>query len=149
VENHYYYMRTNASNIIGHELYEDFRCHLQALAASLGLSTVSGSLISLYSNGCHQTVHSDCMNGTYGFVYSLTRWDTRNFTGGETLVAKEGAFDQLEPRAHKASTNYWDAFPAHFGQLLLFDDRIAHMVPMIQGTMRPLDARIVLHGHLF
>lgn len=148
VPNHYCYMRAQARNIIGDELFDDFQNHITNYARSIGLQGTTGSFLSIYVSGCHQTTHSDQLNGTYGWVYSLTNWASRTFTGGQTWVAKQGVWDQLEPREHRATTSYWESIEPHFGQLTLFDDRVAHMVPQITGTMDPLQARVVIHGHL-
>jgi hypothetical protein len=54
--------------------------------ATLGSSTRLNPWLSLYVNGCGQTIHNDASAGQMGFVYSLTKWDERNFLGGETLL---------------------------------------------------------------
>jgi hypothetical protein len=38
--------------------------------------------------------------------------------------------------------------PPLYDQLALFDDRLPHMVPVVQGTMNPLEGRVCLTGHL-
>jgi Rps23 Pro-64 3,4-dihydroxylase Tpa1-like proline 4-hydroxylase len=150
VENHYLYLRAFAAGVIGHELYNDFTSYLAKYAREqLGMNTVTGAYLSLYVNGCHQTTHSDQMNGTYGYVWSLTKWDKRTFTGGETLIAKPGVFDQLEPRSHMGQGTYWDIYPSTFNQLLLFDDRVPHLVTPVSGQMDPKQGRCVLHGHIY
>ena len=148
IPDHYCYLRAQAARIIGDDLFADFQSHVNQFARGLGLNGTTGSFLSIYVNGCFQTTHSDQLNGTYGWVYSLTRWDVRKFVGGETYVAKPGAFEELEPRMGRAATSYWECLEPCYGQLTLFDDRVAHMVPMIQGGMNPLEARVVLHGHL-
>lgn len=148
IESHYTYLRAQARHIVGDVLFNDFENHITKYARSIGLQGTTGSFLSIYVSGCHQTTHSDQLNGTYGWVFSLTHWASRTFTGGQTYVARAGAFDQLEPRDHRATTSYWECLEPHFGQLTLFDDRVAHMVPQITGTMDPLLARVVLHGHL-
>jgi hypothetical protein len=42
----------------------------------------------------------------------------------------------------------YDLIPAHFNQLLVFDDRIVHATPTIEGTMDPMDGRIAMVGHI-
>jgi hypothetical protein len=42
----------------------------------------------------------------------------------------------------------YELIPAHFNQLLVFDDRIVHGTPVIEGSMDPLEGRIALVGHL-
>lgn len=145
----YSYNRIHADDVLGIELYDDFQNYLRMFARQLGFHNVTGSLLSFYRSGDFQSTHSDMKNGSLAYVYSLTDWANRKFTGGETLVARPDIFDKLEPREHRSYQSYWEEYAAHFGQLLLFDDRLAHMVPTIQGTMDPLDARVVIHGHIY
>lgn len=145
----YTYIRSHAQDIIGHDHFDLFQQHLVQHAVSLGFGHVTPPLLSIYVNGCYQSTHSDMMNGSIAYVYSLTRWDTRKFDGGETLVAKDRIFDKLEPREHRGWSSYWESYPGHFNQLLLFDDRLAHAVVPISGPMDPLEARIVMHGHIY
>ena len=148
VDNLYAYLRADMRDIVGPHLFADFMLHMRNLATSLGYSQVADPFLSIYINGCHQALHSDMMNGSLAYVYSLTHND-RKFTGGETLVAKENVFDNIIVREHRGMPSYMEVHPPIFNQLLLFDDRLAHMVPTIIGTMNPLDARVVIHGHIF
>jgi hypothetical protein len=149
VRDTYAYLRTSADRLLGHDLVQAFTNALVAYSGQhFGIKLVTWPFISIYLNGMGQGVHNDACNGVYGYVFSLTRWDQRRFTGGETLVGKLGEFDALEPRRPRAVLSYFDSYPAHFGQLLLFDDRYPHVVPTVIGAMDPLDARVVLHGHI-
>jgi hypothetical protein len=148
VKNHYAYWRCQAAKLIGDDLYQDFRHHLLQYAKSIGFTSLTGSYLSIYTHGCHQRVHSDMHNGSAGFVFSITNWASRTFTGGETMVARENIFDKLEPREHRGATSYFESIPSEFNQLTLFDDRLAHYVTDVQGTLDPLQARIVIHGHI-
>ena len=42
----------------------------------------------------------------------------------------------------------YELIPAHFNQLLVFDDRIVHATPTIEGSMDPIEGRIALVGHI-
>jgi hypothetical protein len=110
---------------------------------------VTWPYLSLYVAGCQQGLHNDAKNGRFGYVYSLTRWDERNFLGGETLIFKEQDYvgSAFITRAH-AGTGIYDLGEARFNRLLLFDDRMLHAVPRLEGTMVPQEGRLVLHGHI-
>src|SRR4051812_10149399 len=83
----YLYLRTNSPTIMGEELMGRFIQKLNHWAtATLGLSTTTYPWLSLYVNGCGQTIHNDSLAGSMGYVYSITKWDERNFLGGETLL---------------------------------------------------------------
>jgi hypothetical protein len=150
VPDQYTYFRTEPANIFGASLANSFRDRLSSWALeTLGLPRLSGITLSLYSNGCGQGLHNDAENGQLACVYSLTRWDHRRFSGGETLILKPENYWQTE-RSERAGagTDFLDMIPARFNQLLIFDDRLVHGVERVQGTMSPVEGRIVLHGHL-
>jgi hypothetical protein len=63
------------------------------------------------------------------------------------LRAKQPS-EGLEPRQFKVWRGYFYVIPPLFNQLLLFDDRLAHMVPVVQGTMNPVHGRLCLTGHV-
>jgi hypothetical protein len=144
----YCYLRTDASKVLGKDLVDDFTTRLEELCRSElnGVSPLSPWL-SLHLNGMRHEIHNDSCNGVYGYVYSLTR-NPNGFSGGQTCVAREQVFDALEPRRPSGWRKYFDVFPPVYDQLILFDDRLPHMVPVVQGTMDPLQGRLCLTGHL-
>lgn len=112
----------------------------------LGLVPVFEPKLHLMINGCSLSLHSDFHNGAMGYVYSLTRWDGRKFTGGETLLFRDGIPNYK--RHHVHGETLYELIPARFNQLLVFDDRIVHATPRIEGSMDPREGRIALVGHL-
>jgi len=144
----YGYLRTDAIKVLGADLVDDFLTRLEALCDS-ALNGVAprSPWLSLHLDGMRHEIHNDSCNGVYGYVYSLTR-NPNAFTGGQTCVAREQVFDALEPRQPKAWQGYFEVIPPIYDQLTLFDDRLAHMVPVVQGTMNPLEGRVCLTGHL-
>ena len=88
-------------------------------------------------------------HGPWAFVLSLTEWEARKFTGGETMLIRPEVL------------NYWSNFdsaavvergslvrlvPAEFSRLTVFDPRLPHGVPAVEGTHDPREGRLVLHG---
>jgi hypothetical protein len=53
----------------------------------LGCRAISPPWLSVYIDGCEQRFHTDAWHGPWAFVLSLTDWDTKEFTGGETQVS--------------------------------------------------------------
>jgi hypothetical protein len=144
----YTYLRTSPEKVVEPELARRFFDYLRQAAFDLwGLGKTTWPYLSLYVTGCHQGLHNDARGGRLGFVYSLTRWEERRFAGGETLLFREGPWD-VELTIAKATQSFYELIPQNFNQLLVFDDRIPHAVPRIEGTMAPSEGRIVLHGHL-
>jgi hypothetical protein len=146
----YTYLKTDPLKVIPQQLVVRFMQRLNSWAiATLGLSTKQNPWLSLYVDGCGQTIHNDAANGQMGFVYSITKWDERNFLGGETQLFRPGNYWETDRITRSgAGTAFYEKIPARFNQLLVFDDRIIHGVETIQGTMDPLRGRVVIHGHL-
>jgi hypothetical protein len=146
----YTYLRTSPEKVLPRALVERFIAKLRALALyRFGLADVTWPYLSLYVAGCQQGLHNDSKNGRFGYVYSLTRWDERKFQGGETLIFKEqDYFGSAAVTRANAGLGLYDLVPARFNRLLLFDDRLLHAVPRLEGTMVPQDGRLVLHGHV-
>jgi hypothetical protein len=146
----YTYLRTNPANIMSESLIAAFLTRLNAWAmGTLGLSTELQPWLSLYVDGCGQGLHNDSMNGQMGYVFSITKWDEKNFLGAETLLFRsENYWETGRIKSSGAGVSFYDKVPSRFNQLLVFDDRVIHGVQMLQGTMDPLEGRVVLHGHL-
>lgn len=143
----YTYLRCDPHRLFGDALNR-FMTHLRAWSAkTLGITAVSSPSCHLYVDGCGQGLHSDFHNGVFGWVYSLTRWEARQFQGGETLIFRDG--NPNYKRHHVSGEALYELIPARFNQLLVFDDRIVHCVRPLQGTMDPREGRIVLNGHFF
>lgn len=146
----YTYLRTSPEKVLARPLVERFLSKLRALALfRYGLGQITWPYLSLYVAGCQQGLHNDSRNGRLGYVYSLTLWDERKFLGGETLIFKEqDYFGSAAITQANAGLGLYELVPARFNRLLLFDDRLLHAVPRIEGTMVPQEGRIVLHGHV-
>jgi hypothetical protein len=146
----YTYLKTDPLKIMPRPLIDRFMQYLNQWAINtLGLSTQLNPWLSLYVNGCGQTLHNDAAAGQMGFVYSLTKWDQRNFLGGETILFHPNNYWQTERiKSSGAGTSFYDLVPSKYNQLVIFDDRVIHGVQTLQGTMDPLCGRVVLHGHL-
>jgi hypothetical protein len=146
----YTYLRTAPECVLPREPLNRFFAKLKAMATfRFGLTQVTWPYLSLYVAGCQQGLHNDATNGRLGYVYSLTRWDERRFQGGETLIFREQSYvGSAAITRPSAGTGLYDLVPARFNRLLLFDDRLVHAVPRLEGTMAPREGRLVLHGHI-
>ncbi|HWW71485.1 MAG TPA: hypothetical protein VN089_16210 [Duganella sp.] len=143
----YTYLRTVPQQVIPEPLFGRFMQHLrQWCIDNVGLIPMGVPNLHLMVNGCTLGLHSDFQNGTWGFVYSLTRWQGRKFSGGETLLMRDGV--PSYKKHHVQGESLYELVPARFNQLLLFDDRIVHGTQTIEGGMDPLEGRIALVGHL-
>jgi hypothetical protein len=143
----YTYLRAPPQSIFPKDLYGKFVRHLREWCAqNLGLAPMNSPYLHLMVNGCRLGLHSDFHNGTWGYVYSLTRWQERRFVGGETLLMRDGI--PSYKKHHVQGDGLYELVPALFNQLFIFDDRIVHGTPTIEGSMNPLDGRIALVGHI-
>ena len=81
--------------------------------------------------------------GPLAFVLSLTRWEERAFTGGETTIMQPHVLDYW--RGFDSSTglerpDVYQDVPPHFNQLTLFDARLPHGVRRVEGERDPRGA---------
>jgi hypothetical protein len=144
----YTYLRTQPEKVIQRTSVESFLGLLRSWSTqTMGLARISWPYLSLYLNGCRQGLHNDAKNGRFAFVYSLTR-DERRSTGGETIVLRRG--DPFLRGLGKASahTAFYELVEPRFNRLVVFDDRMVHGVQLVEGTMDPIEGRIVMHGHI-
>jgi hypothetical protein len=143
----YTYLRAESRGVFPRELFDRFMQRLRLWCMeNLGLLPVVAPNLNLMVNGCRLGFHSDFHNGTWGYVYSLTRWEGRRFSGGETLLMRDGVPSYKKLHVHGEAL--YELIPAHFNQLLVFDDRIVHATPTIEGNMNPSEGRIALVGHI-
>jgi hypothetical protein len=143
----YTYLRAASKEAFPEELFNRFMKHLRSWCMdNLGLVPMDVPLLHLMVNGCRLGLHSDFHNGAWGYVFSLTRWQERKFSGGETLLLRDGVPSYKKHHVH--GEVLYELIPAYFNQLLVFDDRIVHATPTIEGSMDPQDGRIALVGHI-
>jgi len=115
----------------------------------LGCRGISPVWLSYYVDGCRQELHTDSPHGPWAFVLSLTRWETRQFTGGETMILQPHVLDfwrGFDQQRGWEATQLQTLVEPHFGRFTVFDPRFPHGVRAVQGTRDPCGARIVLHG---
>ena len=145
----YTFLRTSPDKVIGRELLERFHAALTAWSWKvLGLGNVTYPYLSLYVDGCQQSVHNDATNGRFGYVYSLTR-DVRETKGGETIVFHEGdLYRSSLTNMTGGRGGLYEMIESRFNRLAVFDDRMPHGVNRIEGSMDPVHGRLVLHGHI-
>ena len=144
----YTYLRTSPEKVVPRALVDHFYAALSQWAIErLGLACVTWPNLSLYVDGCCQHLHNDSGNGRFGYVWSLTL-DSRRSRGGETLLLREGDLFRDNARRAAAGSGMQDLVTADFNRLTVFDDRIPHGVQRVEGSMDPLDGRVVLHGHI-
>jgi hypothetical protein len=116
---------------------------------TLGCHDVSPPWLSCYVDGCRQELHGDLPHGPWAFVFSLTRWATRRFTGGETLMLREPVLDFWNDFRSERAVEEGElvrAIPARWNRLTVFDPRVPHGVRRVEGTHDPREGRLVVHG---
>lgn len=150
VEDQYTLLRTEAENIFSKKIFQNFTQSLIEFGQKyLGCDGITPPWISYYVDGCKQELHADVPHGPWAYVYSLTPWNKREFTGGETVLLKPSTLDywnHYEEMNGIEMKELTTRIPAHFNQLLVFDPRIPHGVTPVRGVQDPLKARVVIHG---
>lgn len=150
IEGQYSYLRTLARHFFSPHLYRSFLTALEQWGEKhLGCGKCSELWISYYLDGCRQELHADINQGPWSIVFSLTRWQQRGFSGGETVTLQDWVLDywrHLDPAQPLEHKQLLRRIPPQFNQLTVFDSRIPHGVMTVEGTRNPLDSRVVLHG---
>ena len=130
--------RALASQFFSSDLYEQFESSLTAWGQEhLGCSEISTPWISYYVDGCEQRLHSDNPHGPWAFVYSLTDWKARKFSGGETQILSEMTLDywnKTEFRKGVETPQLFDLVEPIFNRLTVFDPRKPHGVSRVSGN---------------
>ncbi len=150
VDGQYTALRTPAWEYFPRKLYDAFHQRLVWWGRrTLGCHDVSPPWMSCYVNGCEQRLHGDLPHGPLAFVFSLTKWNTRSFRGGETLLLRDEVLDFwrgfVSTRAVE-EPEVLEEVPARFNRLVVFDPRIPHGVRRVDGSMDPKEGRLVIHG---
>lgn len=150
VPNQYTLIRTPALEYFPKNLSLELVRHLLAWGReNLGCHSISPPWLSYYVDGCGQDFHADVPHGPWAFVYSLTRWRERRFSGGETMLLKPETLDLWRTQDFDRGQelpDLLDLVEPQFNRLTVFDPRIPHGVRPVNGTRDPRESRLVIHG---
>jgi hypothetical protein len=150
VPGQYTALRTPAYHYFPRAAYEAFHQHLVWWGRrTLGCHDVSPPWLSCYIDGCEQNLHGDVPHGQWAFVYSLTPWRTRRFTGGQTLLLRDEVLDWWSGFTSAGGVEEPDVLrevAPLFNRLTVFDPRIPHGVRRVEGVRDPREGRLVIHG---
>lgn len=151
VPGQYTALRTPAYHYFPAPLWNDLEQHLVAFGRkTLGCHGISAAWLSCYVEGCEQLLHGDVPHGPFAFVYSLTPWERRVFTGGHTQLLRTEVLDWWHHVESNAAVveqaQLVQQVAPKFNRLTVFDPRIPHGVERVAGTMDPRQGRLVIHG---
>jgi hypothetical protein len=150
VPNQYTLLRTPAADYFPKQDFAALERRLRLYAKDeLGCAGVTPVWLSCYVEGMRQELHADVPHGPWAFVLSLTHWDERTWTGGETLILKPQTLDywsNFDADAVVERASLASLTPPKFNRLLVFDPRLPHGVPVVEGVRDPKQGRLVLHG---
>jgi hypothetical protein len=150
IPNQFTYFRTVAIDFFPEDLYRRWRKALETWGKkNLGCAHTIGNWISYYIDGCYQDLHADVPHGPWAYVFSLTQNEHPEFVGGETLLLGKAVLDywaNFSVGVGRGRDQLMQVIPPSFNQLVVFDARIPHGVAHVEGTRRPKNSRIVLHG---
>jgi hypothetical protein len=89
VPDQYTYFRTPGEHYFPAEQRDALMGRLRAWGTEiLGCGAVTQPWLSYYIDGCVQELHCDVPHGPWAYVLSLTDWDHRGFSGGETVMLR-------------------------------------------------------------
>ena len=151
VPGQYTYFRTQAREFFPADLFQELQNAIASWGREhLGCEATTSPWLSYYVDGCRQELHTDSPHGPWAFVFSLTPWRDRTFSGGETLLMSPEVlsywrnWEQFSRGLHHRQI--FTALDAEFNQLTVFDPRLPHGVAPVFGTRDPRRGRLVLHG---
>ncbi len=150
IEGQYSLQRTPAARFFKAPLLKSFYERLLTFGREkLGCAGISPPWLSYYIDGCYQGFHADVPHGPWAYVFSLTPWKNRKFSGGETILLKPEVLDywnELEPGRDVERDQIEQRIAPEFNRLTVFDPRIPHRVERVSGVRDPREARLVIHG---
>ncbi|EIE23883.1 hypothetical protein COCSUDRAFT_28507 [Coccomyxa subellipsoidea C-169] len=150
VPDQYTLLRTPADHFFPEDTYRELEdALLEYGEQQLGCRGISPIWLSYYVHGCRQELHADSPHGPWAFVLSLTQWEGRSFSGGETMIFQPHMLDfwsSFDPARGFEVKDMVTLVEPHFNRLTVFDGRYPHGVRPVEGTRDPLRARLVLHG---
>lgn len=150
VPDQYTALRTPAYLFFPKKVYEQFHNELVWWGRrTLGCHDISPPWMSCYIDGFGQELHGDLPHGPWAFVYSLTPWQQRQFTGGETILLKPEILEYWQSMGATRGLERGDIIqevPANFNRLTVFDPRIPHGVKTVKGVRDLVQGRLVIHG---
>jgi len=100
-------------------------------------------------DGCEQRLHTDSWHGPWAYVFSLTDWESRGFSGGETMILSPNTLDYwrtFTPGEGLEEGEFIHTVEPFFNRLTVFDPRFPHGVREVRGTKDPMKGRLVVHG---
>lgn len=149
VPGQYSLMRTPADAFFPENLYQQIEAQILDFGCrELGCRGISPIWLSYYVHGHRQEFHTDAPHGPFAFVLSLTDFDHRRFSGGETMLLQTQILNfwkNYERRAVELS-DVLNLIPPKFNRMTVFDPRIPHGVRTVEGVTEPREGRVVLHG---
>jgi hypothetical protein len=150
IKDQYTLLRTPAYNFFKPRTYSAFHNAILKYGREvLGCYDITPPWMSCYVEGCSQDLHADVPHGPWAFVFSLTNWQTRTFTGGETWMLKPETLQYWHNFSSLKGVERKDLVtevPAEFNRLTVFDPRLPHGVKEVRGVRDPLQGRLVIHG---
>jgi hypothetical protein len=149
VPGQYTQLRTPAADFFSPADYAELeQCLLEHGQRALGVSGLSPLWLSLYVAGCKQELHADVPHGPWALVLSLTP-SPRAFAGGETQILLPSTLDYWRNFSYDSvveRSQLVQRVAPEFNRLVTFDSRCPHGVSAVEGTLAPLDGRMVVHG---
>jgi hypothetical protein len=150
VPGQYTLLRTPAPPFFSPAVWKKFEKELLEFGQkTLGCTAITPPWMSCYVEGCRQEVHADVPHGPFAFVFSLTPWKSRKFTGGETLLFGDEVLDwwsHFTALKGVEREHLFKTVSSDFNRLTVFDPRVPHGVSEVRGTLDPREGRLVIHG---
>jgi hypothetical protein len=128
-------------------LIQAFVDRLRAWAtATLGASGVTPPVLTALIDGCERWPAAEPDAGRYGYVFSLTNWSKKRFSGGEVIVAQSSSSDTKNRFFSGAQMER--LFGLELNQLLVYDAHLGRGTRLLRGARTPSEGSVSLEGYI-
>jgi hypothetical protein len=115
-------------------------------ADTLATDVVTPPVLTALIDGSERWPAVEPNAGKYGYVFSLTNWSKKKFSGGEVIVAQSSSSDTKN--RFFAGAQMERLFGLELNQLLVFDAHVNRGTRLLRGARTPFEGSVSLEGYI-
>jgi Family of unknown function (DUF6065) len=143
----FFFLDSEPFRLLPSDLVQAFVDRMRAWATdTLGTSSVTPPVLTALIDGCERWPAVEPNAGKYGYVFSLTNWSKKRFSGGEVIVAQSSSSDTKN--RFFAGAQMERLFGLELNQLLVFDAHVNRGTRLLRGARTPFEGSVSLEGYI-
>jgi hypothetical protein len=143
----FFFLDSEPFRLLPSDLVQAFVDRMRAWATdTLGTSSVTPPVLTALIDGCERWPAVEPNAGKYGYVFSLTNWSKKRFSGGEVIVAQSSSSDTKN--RFFAGAQMERLFGLELNQLLVFDAHLGRGTRLLRGARTPFEGSVSLEGYI-